>query len=141
MASGPAKPGKRGWEERRLSPPTGTCRGCRPRLLRPTDSLSRRDLPAGQNKFQDERVRQAVSMSFDRDLYISTFYNVDNFKKAGLPIDTAWNSGLNFEMFAFVPRPPIGLIGVGSIETPVFPFPLTALTSACTTRWPSVRGR
>ncbi len=53
-------------------------------------------LPAGQNKFQDERVRQAISMSWDRDLYISAFYNVDKFEKAGLPIDTAWSSGLNF---------------------------------------------
>ena len=53
-------------------------------------------LPAGQNKFQDERVRQAVSMSWDRDLYINAFYNVDKFAKAGLPVDTAWSSGLNF---------------------------------------------
>ncbi len=29
-------------------------------------------LPAGQSKFQDERVRLAVSMSWDRDLYINT---------------------------------------------------------------------
>jgi peptide/nickel transport system substrate-binding protein len=53
-------------------------------------------LPAGQNKFQDERVRQAVSMSWDRDLYISTFYNVDKFTQAGLPVDASWNSHLNF---------------------------------------------
>ncbi|HEX5367832.1 MAG TPA: ABC transporter substrate-binding protein, partial [Dehalococcoidia bacterium] len=53
-------------------------------------------LPVGQNKFQDERVRQAVSMSWDRDLYINAFYNVDKFEKAGLPIDTAWSSALNF---------------------------------------------
>ena len=51
-------------------------------------------LPAGQNKFQDERVRQAVSMSWDRDLYIQTFYNTDKFAQAGLPVDTAWCSGL-----------------------------------------------
>ena len=50
----------------------------------------------GQNKFQDERVRQAVSMSWDRDLYISAYYNADNFQQAGLPVDTAWSSGLNY---------------------------------------------
>jgi peptide/nickel transport system substrate-binding protein len=53
-------------------------------------------LPTGENKFQDERVRQAVSMAWDRDLYINAFYNVDNFEKAGLPIETAWSSGLPF---------------------------------------------
>jgi peptide/nickel transport system substrate-binding protein len=53
-------------------------------------------LPVGQNKFQDERVRQAVSMSWDRDLYVMAYYNVDSFQKAGMPVDTAWNSGLNF---------------------------------------------
>jgi len=53
-------------------------------------------LPVGQNKFQDERVRQAVSQSWDRDLYISSYYNADKFQAAGLPIDTAWNSHLNF---------------------------------------------
>jgi peptide/nickel transport system substrate-binding protein len=53
-------------------------------------------LPVGQNKFQDERVRQAVSMSWDRDLYIGSYYNLDKFQQAGLPVDTAWNSHLNF---------------------------------------------
>jgi peptide/nickel transport system substrate-binding protein len=53
-------------------------------------------LPAGGNKFQDERVRQAVSMSWDRDLYVSTFYNVDKFNQAGLPVDTAWSSGMPY---------------------------------------------
>jgi peptide/nickel transport system substrate-binding protein len=53
-------------------------------------------LPAGQSKFSDERVRQAVSMSWDRDLYISAWYNVDKFQAAGLPVDTAWSSGLNY---------------------------------------------
>ncbi|HEX5370909.1 MAG TPA: ABC transporter substrate-binding protein [Dehalococcoidia bacterium] len=51
-------------------------------------------LPAGGSKFQDERVRQAVSMSWDRDLYIQTFYNTDKFAQAGLPQSTAWCSGL-----------------------------------------------
>jgi ABC-type transport system substrate-binding protein len=53
-------------------------------------------LPAGNNKFSDERVRQAVSMSWDRDLYINAFFNVDNFEKAGLPVEKKWSSGLNY---------------------------------------------
>ena len=36
----------------------------------PGNAVTFGHLPAGQNKFQDERVRQAVSMSWDRDLYI-----------------------------------------------------------------------
>ncbi len=53
-------------------------------------------LPVGQSKFQDERVRQAVSQSWDRDLYIQAFYNTDKFAAAGLPQSTSWNSALNF---------------------------------------------
>jgi peptide/nickel transport system substrate-binding protein len=53
-------------------------------------------LPVGGNKFQDERVRQAVSMAWDRDLYISAFYNVDNFEREGLPVDTNWSSGVPY---------------------------------------------
>jgi len=44
--------------------------------------------------FHDERVRQAWSMSVDRDLWIEVFYNVANFEKEGLPVDTRWNSAL-----------------------------------------------
>jgi peptide/nickel transport system substrate-binding protein len=54
-------------------------------------------LPVGANKFQDERVRQAVSMSWDRDLYIKTKFNIDKFEAAGLPQGTKWNSHLNYE--------------------------------------------
>src|SRR4051794_40767865 len=44
-------------------------------------------------------------------------------------------------MLDFVPRAPIGLLGVGSTDTPVLPLPFTASTSACTASRPSVRGR
>ena len=44
--------------------------------------------------FNDERVRRAVSMSLDRDLYIDTFFNVAKFQAAGLPVDTRWNTAL-----------------------------------------------
>jgi ABC-type transport system substrate-binding protein len=44
--------------------------------------------------FHDERVRQAYSMTIDRDLWIEVFYNVSNFEDQGLPVDTRWNSAL-----------------------------------------------
>jgi ABC-type transport system substrate-binding protein len=52
-------------------------------------------LPAGQSPFRDERVRQAVSMAWDRDLYIDTFSNVEKFRSAGLPVETYWASALS----------------------------------------------
>jgi ABC-type transport system substrate-binding protein len=42
--------------------------------------------------FIDDRVRKAVSMLIDRDLWIDTFYNVSNFEKEGLLVPTRWNS-------------------------------------------------
>ena len=54
-------------------------------------------LPAGKSPFLDERVRQAFSMSFDRDLYLDTFFNVQAFAKEGLPVDTFWNTHLQAE--------------------------------------------
>jgi ABC-type transport system substrate-binding protein len=35
-------------------------------------------------------VRQAYSMSLDRDLWIDTFYNVTKFKEQGLPSESVW---------------------------------------------------
>jgi ABC-type transport system substrate-binding protein len=52
-------------------------------------------LPTEKNKpFKDERVRQALSMSYDRDLFIDTFYNVEKFRAEGLPLETYWNSSI-----------------------------------------------
>jgi peptide/nickel transport system substrate-binding protein len=45
-----------------------------------------------QSPFKDERVRQAVSMSMDRDLVIDVFDNVKNLSKEGLVLETRWNS-------------------------------------------------
>ena len=42
--------------------------------------------------FRDERVRKAVSMSTDRDLYVDTFGNVETFRKQGLESPAAWHS-------------------------------------------------
>jgi ABC-type transport system substrate-binding protein len=44
--------------------------------------------------FFDERIRQAISMSWDRDLYIDTFSNVTKFRSDGLPVETRWNTAL-----------------------------------------------
>jgi len=44
--------------------------------------------------FRDERVRQAISMSWDRDLWIDAFYNSDIFEKEGLPVGRRWNTAL-----------------------------------------------
>jgi peptide/nickel transport system substrate-binding protein len=48
--------------------------------------------PGAGSPFKDERVRQAFSMAQDRDLYVDTFYNVSNFEKEGLPVESSWNS-------------------------------------------------
>jgi len=42
--------------------------------------------------FLDERVRKAASMSLDRDLFIRTFGNADQFEMAGLEVPMRWNS-------------------------------------------------
>ena len=48
--------------------------------------------------FLDERVRQALSMSFDRDAYIDAFFNVSTFESEGLPVDTYY-----FTQMGYVP--------------------------------------
>lgn len=44
--------------------------------------------------FLDERVRKAASMSLDRDLFIRTFGNADQFEGAGLEVPMRWNSAI-----------------------------------------------
>ncbi len=46
----------------------------------------------GNSPFKDERVRQAWSMSQDRDLWIDTFGNTQPFEDAGLPVEKRWHS-------------------------------------------------
>ena len=64
----------------------------------PTDmsirSLAFGILPAGRNPLADERVRQAISMSWDRDAWIDTFFNVANFESEGLPVKSYWSTAL-----------------------------------------------
>jgi peptide/nickel transport system substrate-binding protein len=52
-------------------------------------------LPEGKSPWLDERVRQAFSMSLDRDAFIDALYNVSRFKADGLPVETAWHTCLN----------------------------------------------
>jgi peptide/nickel transport system substrate-binding protein len=51
-------------------------------------------LPEGKSPFLDDRVRRAVSMSWDRDLFIDTFRNVPKFEAAGLPVEKRWNTAV-----------------------------------------------
>jgi ABC-type transport system substrate-binding protein len=44
--------------------------------------------------FLDERVRQAFSLSYDRDLFIDTFGNAANFRNEGLPVETYWYTSM-----------------------------------------------
>jgi ABC-type transport system substrate-binding protein len=92
-----------------------------PRIVRPTDTLQTREdqpdlllyagervvgtsvltygvepfLDGGVNPFEDERVRQALSYAYDRDLDIDVQYNVKEFADAGLPVDVWWNSHMS----------------------------------------------
>jgi peptide/nickel transport system substrate-binding protein len=50
--------------------------------------------PVGRSPFLDERVRQAVSMAVDRELYLETFHNISRFAADGLPVDTRWHTAL-----------------------------------------------
>jgi ABC-type transport system substrate-binding protein len=43
--------------------------------------------------FKDARLRQAFSMTMDRDLYLDTFANVSKFQAEGLEVETKWNTG------------------------------------------------
>jgi peptide/nickel transport system substrate-binding protein len=42
--------------------------------------------------FRDRRMRQAFSMSWDRDLFIDAVYNVSAFAKEGIDLETRWNT-------------------------------------------------
>jgi ABC-type transport system substrate-binding protein len=49
-------------------------------------------LPDGKPPFLDKRVRQAISMGLNRDLFNETFYNVSNFSANGIDVSPRWNS-------------------------------------------------
>jgi ABC-type transport system substrate-binding protein len=63
--------------------------------------------PPEKTPFRDERVRQAYSMSLDRDAWIDTFFNVEKLRSEGLPVETKWNTVLiadGFEGYWVDPR-------------------------------------
>jgi peptide/nickel transport system substrate-binding protein len=49
--------------------------------------------------FLDERVRQAFSMSVDRDAFIELNYNVSKFEAEGLPMESRWNTDLPNDVY------------------------------------------
>jgi len=53
-------------------------------------NFSKRD----DSVFKDVRIRRALSMMIERDLIVETFYNVKEFKDAGLPVQLYWHSHL-----------------------------------------------
>jgi peptide/nickel transport system substrate-binding protein len=53
--------------------------------------------PGPTAPFKDERLRQAMSMSFDRKLWIDTVYNVDVFERAGLASERVLNTCLVYD--------------------------------------------
>ena len=62
-----------------------------PPLIGPTVAFGWRS----GSPFRDVRVRQAVSMLIDRDLFIETFTNLSAFKAAGVPMRGYWTTPLS----------------------------------------------
>ncbi len=50
---------------------------------------------ANKSPFNDERVRQAFSMSWDRDLSIEVDYGVERLTSQGIGVETRWSSALS----------------------------------------------
>jgi ABC-type transport system substrate-binding protein len=46
--------------------------------------------------FLDKRVRQALSMSMDRETHIDAFSNVSRFEREGLPVSVYWHSAQGY---------------------------------------------
>jgi peptide/nickel transport system substrate-binding protein len=49
-----------------------------------------------RSPFLDARVRQALALSFDRDIFIDTFGNVAQFKAEGLPVATHYYTSVGY---------------------------------------------
>jgi ABC-type transport system substrate-binding protein len=64
--------------------------------------------------FFDDRVRKAMSILIDRDLWIETFYNVSSFAADGLPLETRWHSHVYAGEEAYWLNPQGGELGEAS---------------------------
>jgi peptide/nickel transport system substrate-binding protein len=49
-----------------------------------------------KSPFLDQRVRQALSMGFDREAAIDATANVSNFESAGLPVASYWHTAIGY---------------------------------------------
>ncbi len=58
--------------------------------------------------FRDERLRQAWVLTWDRELYLNTIFNVDKFAAGGLQVNTINESGLQANAFAGWLLDPLG---------------------------------
>jgi peptide/nickel transport system substrate-binding protein len=66
-----------------------------PESFSPGNTLQFGVTPTEPNKpFKDERVRQAMSMAIDRDLYIDVFRNVSKFQAEGLAVQGYWYTSI-----------------------------------------------
>ena len=64
--------------------------------------------------FKDQRLRQAVSMLFDRDAWIDAFFNVTQLQAEGLPMETGWHSHVPCSWPTVWLDPKAGKVGEGS---------------------------
>jgi ABC-type transport system substrate-binding protein len=55
---------------------------------------------ADSSPFKDQRLRQAFQMTWDRDLFADVYFNVDNFEKEGLAVETAWETALQSDAWS-----------------------------------------
>src|SRR3954454_2286531 len=61
---------------------------------------------APTSPFRDQRVRQAYVMTWDRDLFLDVHMNAKNFRDAGLPVESFWETGLQVEQLEELARRP-----------------------------------
>jgi peptide/nickel transport system substrate-binding protein len=50
--------------------------------------------------FRDERLRQAFSMTWDRDQFIDVQFNVSGLRNEGIPVETSWSTAVQNNYFA-----------------------------------------
>jgi peptide/nickel transport system substrate-binding protein len=55
--------------------------------------------PTDKNPFRDVRLRQALSMTIDRNLFIDVGYNVEKLQAEGFPVERRWNAALPCNYF------------------------------------------